>query len=359
MRTIKELHTKLFQLQLLLRQTLLTSKQKQDVLSKINSITAKLQNNNNEVDYNLDNNIIEQRRNILKSNEGLKDIFKTFWFTCRNICESEYLSKEAYIKIFTAIQHGLLGYNQDDDTFQLVEIDYNNDIQQFGAIDEIRFYDILFNYFDCWCNFIDSNYITVFAWSLLDAVCDVRYQPPKLRPIREIKRFTRIPNEASMYESYLKNKNYISKCVIQEESLSQVAIVQRKLLTRKTRASFSGNKMLMLEALTNTYQNLNKNSELEEGEYSDSSSEGDNELREQQINTQNESNNSNIVNGDNGNIVNGNIVDGIQGVSVQSSPKNSKIKGKRIVLPFARYSIENKRYMEPLGIILIYNNYLY
>jgi hypothetical protein len=195
----------------------------------------------------------------------------------------------------------------------------------------------------------------------LDAVCDVRYQPPKLRPIREIKRFTRIPNEASMYESYLKNKNYISKCVIQEESLSQVAIVQRKLLTRKTRASFSGNKMLMLEALTNKYQNLNKNSELEEGEYSDSSSEGDNELREQQINTQNESNNSNIVNGNivNGEIVNGNIVDSIQGVSVQSSPKNSKIKRKRVVLPFARYSIENKRYMEPLGIMLTYNYYLY
>lgn len=31
----------------------------------------------------------------------LRDIFKTFWFACRSISDGDYVSKEAYIRIFT------------------------------------------------------------------------------------------------------------------------------------------------------------------------------------------------------------------------------------------------------------------
>lgn len=71
MRTIKDLRSKLFQLQLLLRHTLLTSKQKQDVLNQIDTITIKLQSDI-DLDYDLSNDTIEQRRKILHSNEGLR-----------------------------------------------------------------------------------------------------------------------------------------------------------------------------------------------------------------------------------------------------------------------------------------------
>lgn len=237
-----------------------------------------------------------------------------------------------------AMHYSLLGYNRDDDTSQLLEISYNNDIQQFGPIDQIVFYDILFNYFDCWSDFIDSNYLTVFSWALLDAVLDIKSQPPKFKPIREITRFTKVPNEASMYESYLKNKRILTKFTIQEESMNKVGLTQRNFLNRKTRASFSGNKMLMLEAI----KRLSNNKGAQSQQFDDESSSSDSDDKEFEEPTNNKAECHVTIT-----MLNNNEV---QGISDDS--RNPKSKGRRQVLPFARNSTQHKGFMELRGTII-------
>lgn len=104
--TVNGLRKQLLQLQLLLRQTLMTDKQKQDILMKIDNIRDKLQDTN--IEYDISSEQIQNRRNILNSNEGLKDIFKTFWNTCRIMCDSDTLDKDTYIKLFTGILYYIL-----------------------------------------------------------------------------------------------------------------------------------------------------------------------------------------------------------------------------------------------------------
>ena len=101
--TLKEFKTKLFQLQSLLRHTMLTAVQKKEILDKIDNLKLKVNNASDIIDYNLDSDLIEKRRKLLDSNEGLKDIFRTFWIasTFLSRTDGDYLSKEAYIKIFT------------------------------------------------------------------------------------------------------------------------------------------------------------------------------------------------------------------------------------------------------------------
>ena len=98
--TVNSLRKQLLQLQLLLRQTLMTLKQKEDIQSKISIIQEKLQDNT--IEYDITNDQIEHTRNILKNNEGLQDIFRTFWYTCRgiNTSASDTLDKGSYVKLF-------------------------------------------------------------------------------------------------------------------------------------------------------------------------------------------------------------------------------------------------------------------
>ena len=98
--TVNSLRKQLLQLQLLLRQTLMTLKQKEDIQSKISIIQEKLQDNT--IEYDITNEQIEHTRNILKNNEGLQDIFRTFWYTCRgtNANANDTLDKGTYVKLF-------------------------------------------------------------------------------------------------------------------------------------------------------------------------------------------------------------------------------------------------------------------
>ena len=108
--TVNGLRKQLLQLQLLLRQTQMTNQQKQDVLSKISNIRHKLQDISN-IEYDVSSEQIQNRRNILNSNEGLKDIFKTFWNTCRMMCDSDNLDKDTYIKLFTGMYYLIFSYS--------------------------------------------------------------------------------------------------------------------------------------------------------------------------------------------------------------------------------------------------------
>ena len=189
----------------------------------------------------------------------------------------------------------------------------------------------------------------MFTWTLLDAVIDIKYNPPKLRLLREIKRLTKVQNEAIMYESYIKNKSVITQLIIQEESLDRVALVQRKFLSRKARASFSGNKILMLEALVSRHnKSMRSNAYNGEQEIGDSDSDSDSDSYIGDNDDQNDIAANMGTHSSSHNNANTHETNTVSTSSAASQYSKNQ-KKKRIVLPFAK-NIDNddKHYMVPL-----------
>jgi hypothetical protein len=92
---------------------------------------------------------------------------------------------------------------------------------------------------DTWTEIVNPSYYAAFSWALLDAVADTSSNPPKLRPVREIKCFTQVESEAvsdflinlsfhffsllqSMVKAYMKDKKLRTALSIQSEWLSRV-----------------------------------------------------------------------------------------------------------------------------------------
>ena len=49
---------------------------------------------------------------------------------------------------------------------------------------------------------MDPTYYAAFAWALLDSIADTTAQPPKLRPLREMRCITKMDNESVSYLLY-------------------------------------------------------------------------------------------------------------------------------------------------------------
>lgn len=88
--------------------------------------------------------------------------------------DSDELSRDGYIKFHVAIQRAIVGNQLNDDDLEFnAEVDWEHDLRVYGAIDEITFYDVLFELIEHVIEFQDSLHYTAFAWALLNAVAGI------------------------------------------------------------------------------------------------------------------------------------------------------------------------------------------
>lgn len=87
---------------------------------------------------------IQQRRDFIEHNSGLKDIFGAFWLIFLPYTANNELSKDGYIKFQQMIQVALVGNAKFDDLLTHMDHDYQHDLSVFTKFDQQGFYDLLF-----------------------------------------------------------------------------------------------------------------------------------------------------------------------------------------------------------------------
>lgn len=166
---------------------------------------------------------ISARRTFLQKNKGLFDIFNTFWVTLMSYTMDGFLSKEGYSKFHHVVEIALAG----EATFasvdeQVMNADWTYDRLLYGNLNKVAFFDMLFELIgtyhsmqqptsttdskpasfllfislETWTEIVDPTYYAAFAWALLDSIADTTVQPPKLRPLREMRCITKMENES-------------------------------------------------------------------------------------------------------------------------------------------------------------------
>jgi hypothetical protein len=90
----------------------------------------------------------------------------------------------------------LAGVKSFEDVNSTLESDWNFDKSIYGTFDKQGFFDLLFETIETWAEVVNPSYFAAFAWALLDSIADTHANPPKLRPLREIRCITKLENEA-------------------------------------------------------------------------------------------------------------------------------------------------------------------
>jgi hypothetical protein len=188
----RETKRKIISLQTMMRSKDITQENRAKMENQILELRMKMESFIPEVDQSE----IQKRREFLKTNPGLHDIFRALWLVVFVFTEDGYLSKDGYKKFNHALMIALLGIQSYDEVAHIIENDWLHDTNVFGHINQRTFFDILFEMIETWTEIMDPTYLAAFAWSLLDSIADTTLQPPKLRPVREIKCITKLENEA-------------------------------------------------------------------------------------------------------------------------------------------------------------------
>jgi hypothetical protein len=196
---------------------------------------------------------IASRRRFLNDNPGLRQTFFALWMVFSPYTEAGVLTRDGYVKFQHSIHVALVGADSGflDDVNSNIDGEYAHDITLFGELKEEAFYDLLFETIgeslslshslslslslshkhthsfllastcsltDCfsvcfvvhlsvclfdglcgaetWSEILDPHYYAAFSWALLDSIANTATQPPKLRPLREVRCITKIENEA-------------------------------------------------------------------------------------------------------------------------------------------------------------------
>jgi hypothetical protein len=139
---------------------------------------------------------LQKRREFLEKNPGLKDIFQTLWTVFSKYSNDGFLTKEGYLKYNHAILVALAGVKAFEDVSSTLESDWNYDKSAFGPFDRQGFFDLVFETIETWAEVMNPNCYAAFAWALLDSVAETKSNPPKLRPLREVRCITKLENEA-------------------------------------------------------------------------------------------------------------------------------------------------------------------
>ena len=94
-----------------------------------------------------------------------------------------------YLKLHEALQHALLGGNISTiiESTNLAKVNYLFDREVFGPLNHVGFYDMLYETLSSWCDSTDPLFLPAFSWTLLESIADMKQQPPRLKPAREIK----------------------------------------------------------------------------------------------------------------------------------------------------------------------------
>ena len=84
------------------------------------------------------------------------------------------MSRDGYIKFNIAVQRAIVGNQLNDDDLEFnAEVDWEHDLRVYGVIDEMTFYDVLFELIENVIEFEDPLHYTAFAWALLNAVAGI------------------------------------------------------------------------------------------------------------------------------------------------------------------------------------------
>lgn len=174
-----------------------------------------------------------EKREALKSNKSLNDIFSGFWLALISKTNNGELSKSGFIQFNLLIQRALMGKLDDETALQQAETDWKNEISQFGALNLQGFFDYLLELLDTWDPIMTPQYYAAFTWSLLDAIVDTKVHPPRLKSIKDVPHIMKIDNEYSVLKKYFDSKDLTAAMAIQNEFVLKIPEVQKRLQLRK------------------------------------------------------------------------------------------------------------------------------
>ena len=236
---LKQKKRMLVRLQLLLRSTSLTDQNRVDVDAKIAVLQHELEGD----PAFIEGDEIFRRRQILSENEGLMDVFMIFWYLLQPFVENGVLTKQGYIEFYQYVQRSLLevGHTEPDeeDLIRQAKTMYNADTVTFGRLDQLAFFDLLYDLIDTWTEIVSAEYYATFAWSLLDSLADITANPPVFRKKHLVQCCTSITNEGKMIKQFHENKTLWAKVALNAESMRRVPGAVKRLLARKKAALIS------------------------------------------------------------------------------------------------------------------------
>jgi hypothetical protein len=158
-------------------------------VAELGAELANLENDEIKVATNVDKAEIQRRRSLLESDKNLKMVFDSFWLCFQVHCGADgLLTLPGYIKFHESLQHSLLGSGITSviNSRGVAEADYAIDTGLYGPLNQTAFYDILFETVATWSNITNAAAYSAFSWALLECIADLKVQPPRLRPLREV-----------------------------------------------------------------------------------------------------------------------------------------------------------------------------
>ena len=212
----RDLYYELLTLQNKLSNTLVDGKHKQDLISRIEEVTSKIENENQNIFLDVKEiDLIEFRQQIINKYPDLLDIFQLYWYTFSPFLDiDESLSYNGFERFNCLLYFALVGNKNDHDAKKITHLDYDYYIKIYTKIDKVAFFDILFKILVEWTDKDDILHYCCFMWTLLDIIADLKWNPPRLRPKREIKNILKTESDITMFSRYFDGKE------IREKSLT-------------------------------------------------------------------------------------------------------------------------------------------
>jgi hypothetical protein len=137
----RETKRQVIALRTMMRSKELTDVQRTEVSTHIDELRTKL----DSIETQVDSNEINTRREFLRQNKGLFDVFNTFWGILLSFTEDGFLSKEGYTKFHHALEIVLAGLPTWAELDQAsVDSDWTHDKLLYGSFNKQAFFDMLF-----------------------------------------------------------------------------------------------------------------------------------------------------------------------------------------------------------------------
>lgn len=125
----------------MLRSNDLTADQRKAMSAHIVELRSKL----DSIETQINPAEVSARRDFLKKNKGMLDIFNTFWLTLLSYTNDGFLSKEGYTRFHHAIEIALADHPTFVDIDQAtVDADWTYDKLLYGNLNKAAFFDMLF-----------------------------------------------------------------------------------------------------------------------------------------------------------------------------------------------------------------------
>lgn len=216
----RELKRSIISLNTLLRSRDLAVNKRKELEKKIQTQREQL----DSTEMKLNTAEIESRRQFIANNRGLHDVFTAIWVTLVSYTEDGALTKEGYSKFHHAIDIVLAGHRNFGPVNQAdLDNDWTHDTMLFGPLKKEAFFDYLFEIIETWSDLVQKDYYAAFAWTLLDSIADVSFNPPRLRPPREMRCIMKMPlNEAALLKTYMQDKKLRAALTIQADMMERV-----------------------------------------------------------------------------------------------------------------------------------------